>query len=1303
MKSLKTTITGNFFPGVLIALIIFVISSFVYAKEEGNRIRFKHLSIEDGLSEVAVWCITQDSRGFMWFGTQDGLNRYDGYQFKIYKNIQGDKKSLSDNFILCLHKDQDGFLWIGTKAGGVNKFDPNTEEFTRYPFESLGGKKFNTDDVKVIFKDTSKVLWVGTEGGGLKQLAQKTGNIISYTNVPKNFGNIINTIYEDTARILWVGTETGLYQLDRNKGEFQQYKSNETNSASFSCANVTAIGEDHHKNLWIGTNGTGLFKLDQKTGRSVSYAKDQTKPYDLPSNNIKCLYSDHNNILWVGTELGVSILEPGSGHFIHYKHKPNDRLSLGDGESLSIFENQEGIIWIGAYGDGVNIYDPSFNQFQLYRSESGNPKSLSGNSTWAILEDREKILWIGIYQKGLNRVNRKTGEYRIYLPEKDVRCIIEDYEKKILWIGTKGHGLIAFDSQKCEPIPEKEAGTSGLNDTEVTSLFQARSGDLWIGTRQGGLNKFNPKTKMFSSFTHDGQESKSLSHNFVRAILEDTKGRLWIGTEGGGLNQLANGIFIHYLHEEKRDDSLSHNRIKAIHEDKNHTLWIGTEGGGINKLVDSEHGIFKSYREKDGLSSDTVYGILEDKQNNLWLSTNRGLSRFNPTIEKFKNYNDKDGLQGNEFNTGAFFKNKNTGEMFFGGDKGFNAFFSWNIKKDKFEPPIVITEFHVLNKPIFYNSNATGSSPNTKTLPKPLSYKEDMISFEFAALQYSNTSKNKYQYQLEGFDEKPINGEAKNRRATYTNLPAGKYTFRVWGCNKDGQWSPRRTSIELRILPAPWFTWWAFCLYFMVLVTIVFWYVRYQQKKIAYEHEANERLEKRVKLRTQELDKKKEALEQINQIVQSINAEMNFNELLYKILSVTKMIKGSDVASALVWDTEIKKFVFQAVCDCEPKEFEALKKLQFTEEDAEKRYVHGSEKIDDDIFMAKHVSQRFLSDKIESFCIPKAMLITRIRIEGKTLAYFIFDNMQNENAFDDQDRLLMQNLKEHFVAAFKKTILISQLEKRNSELEKIQDQLIQAEKLSSLGTMLAGVAHELNNPAAAILLNSEYFYKEWAHIEGLLDEQYKINNEIYIGGLPYAEAKEEISKLIIGLIKSAEHIQNVVKELKEYSGKTSSLDRNPVDINKVIQSAIILTRNKIKKSTHKFIFQPGDGLPEILGSTSRLAQVMVNLIQNACDALADDSKGIYIKTSYNRKDGEIIVQVTDEGEGIEEKNLKSITDPFFTTKRSIGGTGLGLSISAKIIQDHQGQMIFNSTPGKGTTVIIQLPVTRTKEKVHSNY
>ena len=782
----------------------------------------------NSLSNNLVFAIYEDSTGTLWIGTDDGLNKFDRQQNKFisYKNDPQDPDSLSSNNVWSIYEDDNQRLWIGTDGGGLNQFDRLHHKFVHYQHDTNNKQhSLSHNSIWRIYQDKTGVLWIGTDGGGINKFDPRHMKFIHYlpnVQVPDSLDNIITSIYEDSTGTLWVGSAGGLHQFDRQLEKFvHHYKHDSHNSDSLSENSVWAISEDSLGTLWIATDGGGLNQLERQTGKFVAIRHDPQNPNSLNNDVIFSLYLDNAGTMWIGTGGGgVNKLNHNLQKFKHYFHDPKNTNSLTNNNVSSIYADKSGTLWVGTE-DGLDKFEPGRQQVTHYRNDPQNPQSLSHNEVQSIYADSNGILWVGTYGEGLNKFNPEQNRFVSYKHNSDnPDSLIDDYVMVI------------------------------YEDTHKT---------LWIGTREG-LDKFDRQHKKndnFVHYVHDSQNDNSLSNNDISAIYEDKTGVLWIGT-AGGLNKFdrQSDQFVRYQHNGQNRYSLSHNDISSIYEDKTGILWIGTFGGGLNKF---EGGIFRAYREKDGLANDTIYGILEDKQGYLWLSTNKGLSKFNTapgTVLKknFRNYDVMDGLQSNEFN-GAYHKNQR-GEFFFGGINGFNAFYPEQVKDNAHIPQVVLTDFKIFNRSLSPGENSPLHQHISTTPEITLSYQQSFFSFEFAALNFLQPQRNQYAYILEGLDQ-DWNYIGTRRNAYYTYTPHGTYRFRVKGSNNDNLWNESGTALKITILPPPWKTWWAYTLYIITVLAIIVSYVHSQQKKLR-EQRLEIKREKQIAAQLKEADKLKD-------------------------------------------------------------------------------------------------------------------------------------------------------------------------------------------------------------------------------------------------------------------------------------------------------------------------------------------------------------------------------------------------------------------------------------------------------------
>ncbi|MFT4926455.1 MAG: ligand-binding sensor domain-containing protein/signal transduction histidine kinase [Phenylobacterium sp.] len=853
------------------ALLLFafflIISSIFPAQAVGPVTRFDHLTIENGLSQNTVSSILQDSQGFLWFATQDGLNRYDGYSFKVFRHDPQDSGSLSANWVETLYEDSKGTMWIGTLGGGLNQYDPSTERFLRFEHDKSNPQSISHNNVWSIVEDKQGNLWVGTLGGGLNKLNPASGHFEHYrhSDIDSNSlrNDYVRDMHVDEKGILWLGTQHGLSRYNSKQKTFSHFFHDSQDPHSLSDGNVNSVFEDSKGILWIGTS-KGLNSFDASLKRFTRFEHSQTDAHSISGNHIRGITEDSEGLLWIGTSGdGVNRFDRQTKRFVRFKHKTSDPHSLSNNIVRSLYEDAHGALWIGTYGGGLNKVNRSRYNFGHFNHQSWDSNSLSHSNIFAFHRDSAGRFWIGT-NEGVNQYVVTTNDNkqltserfihykpqqasRFILNHNRVRAIDEDSTGAI-WTGAWGGGLSKFDEdrQTFDYFDPPSTSNESLS-MFINTIYIDEQDIIWIGL-VNGLAKYNIGSKSLVYYRHDETNPDSLSQNTVYVIYEDSKGALWVGTDGG-LNKFDRQTerFESYTKQDSSHGRLSDNAIRSIYEDSTGLLWVGTKGG-LNKF-DSTRKTFTSYTKKDGLPNANIHAILEDNHGMLWLSTNKGLSRFDVKTQAFKNYDVHDGLQSNEFGKGAYYKGVD-GELFFGGINGFNRFFPDNIKDDTQMASVVLTDFLLANLsvPVKDHKSSLVNKVTTFTLAKAinaseqllLTHKQNLISFEFAALHFVNPMKNQYIYQLEGQDLDWIFTDAGHRRATYTNLAGGEYTLRIKARNKDGYWSALSKELKITVLPPPWKTWWAYSLYCLAVASLILLFARSQHKKLQTQRQHTE-------------------------------------------------------------------------------------------------------------------------------------------------------------------------------------------------------------------------------------------------------------------------------------------------------------------------------------------------------------------------------------------------------------------------------------------------------------------------------
>jgi len=775
----------------------------------GSSLRFRHLGIEDGLAQSSVEVIVQDQDGYMWFATQDGLQRYDGYNFLTLRHDPTDPGSLADNTVNALALGADGALWVGTGAKGLDRLDPGTRHFTHFQNQPHDPTSLADDSVLALYLDHEHRLWVGT-GAGLDRFDGKQG--FRHYAVPAKLpnGDHVYSLYEDKTHRLWVGTAHGLYYLDAATDRVVSFIADGTHSADergvFTESPIHALGESGDM-LWV-SSGRGIVALDARRVAKQFYTHSKSAD-SLSNDHALALLQDTTGDMWVGTYGGgLSHFEPMSGRFSSFQHDATDPGSLSSDNIDTLYQDRSGLIWIGTDDAGINIYNPRTRAFGYYRHKQGDDNSLASNMVWSIYKDSVSQVWVGT-DHGLTRLDASRRHYRQYhMGQRPANRIDDDQVSVVhggrngtIWTGTD-YGLYrylpALDTfQRYELISKGD----NPNGDIVSTLFTDSQGRLWVGTGDG-LVQVDTLHGNVRRFKHDPARDDSLPDDSVTSICETDDRRIWAGTSGGlAVFDGVHDNFTVYRNDPKDHTSLSFDNVQTCKDDEQGGLWVGTADG----LDHFKDGRFIRYFTSDGLPNDTIYSILSDMEGGIWVSTDVGLSRLDPHSGSFHNYLAGDGLQSDEFNGNAGFA-AGAGEMLFGGVNGMNAFYPERLSKDALAPSVAITRF------VRQSTEVPLTGPDGPVREVQVQYRQNTLNFEFTAFDYARPELNQFSYRMDGFDTDwhTLHGR---HSATYTNLDPGRYLLRVRGANSDGVWNDHEATLALEVLPPAWRSGWALLLY----------------------------------------------------------------------------------------------------------------------------------------------------------------------------------------------------------------------------------------------------------------------------------------------------------------------------------------------------------------------------------------------------------------------------------------------------------------------------------------------------------
>ena len=833
------------------------------------------LGAEQGLSQGAIMAVAQDGRGFLWLGTEDGLNRYDGLELRHYISRRNDPATVPNNWISALATDAQGRLWVGTDGGGLVGLDAQTSHFK--PVLSARGQPLlgSQTQIRSLFVDRQQRLWVATRQAGIFAVDIAKHTVREYRRDPASPNTLssaaVFAFSQDTRGQIWLGSDSGLDRLDPDSARVESFGAalRKAVDVAGESVKVNAVYADKQDTIWVGSDN-GLFALNVRGSVTMAFKHDAKDPDSLPSDRVTSLLEDTEGRLWVGTSAGLVLLDRSSGKLNVFRNVPADLGSLPDNHIVSLYQDHSGLLWIGTKSGGAARWNPrswAFGHHRFLETER--------NNITAFASDRHGTLWLGSFGGGISAIDKATGAVRsitqrsrapLRLDDDNIMALLVD-ERDRLWAGTMGAGVERLDvrSGTVKRFAHDPANAATLPAAGVMSMLRDSRGMIWIGTYGGGIARIDPRDDSIFRYPVAKDGAAGLSSDRATALAEDAAGLIWIGTDSGGLNVLdpLTGRFHTYNHAPHDSASLSSNTVYALHIDKAGRVWVGTRGGGLDCITGSPFssvGVkFRNISENDGLPNSTIYGIEPDSAGRLWLSSNRGLAVYNPQTLVFTTFRRSHGLQGDEFNFGAHYSSPD-GTLYFGGSNGYNGFLPQRLSVNSHPPQIALTELLRANKPV-------SSAPET-VRDLRLGYRDNAVTIRFAALDFTGPAENRYSYRLQGFESQWV--DAGNRgHATYTNLEAGHYRFLMRAANSDGVWNDAGLSIGLDVAPPPWATWWARLSYLCAIAGITFAAWRTQQRRLDDKAAYARALQSEVNARTAELSERNEQLQFANKALHS--------------------------------------------------------------------------------------------------------------------------------------------------------------------------------------------------------------------------------------------------------------------------------------------------------------------------------------------------------------------------------------------------------------------------------------------------
>ncbi len=1217
---------------------------------------------ENGISNSSVTCIHKDKFGFIWFGTWNGLNRYDGYEMIVYQKSSRDSNTLSNSNINQIYEDREGFLWIATD-NGFNKYDQLSGKFTRYYIPVEDDNVQHNNQINCITQDSQGLIWAGALEG-LICLNKSTGEIRQYLNDFSDRSNMVFSVLEDNRNndYLWTGTADGLFRFNKNTGKFDRRSYGAYDGNFF----VQAMYQDKEGNLYLGTWGRGLIRYDRKTATLLSAESDKSDEAGLSSGVIRTMSADgRGNLLFNVRDKGMMSYHLASGRITRYSSAMVNEELNNKVVSSMLFESS-GILWIGTLYDGVIKIVPLINSFKQYSVQQLLSDKRNVGGITSILEDEDGYLWLGTRFGGLMKITRTTNEVEVYVQSKNgltssnILSLIETGKGpgRRIWIGTDGGGLNCLNPDDGKIIAYQRGSnkSAGPSSNSISSLIQYDKDHLLIGTREmnlgEGMDVFNMTTGKFVNLHYNAADTLSLSSNNVLKLFKDKSGTVWVGTRNGGLNKFivkdisagnpeAIGYFVRYKSNPNDPKSLNDNTIYSILDDGRNRLWIGTNEGGLS-MFDPVTGKFSGDELNQILNDHLVYGILADNSDNLWLSTSMGIIAVNLNSKDIHSFDKYDGLEESAFIYGSYFKSK-SGELFFGGIRGCNSFHPDSIKLNMKFPPIVITSLHISGRKGTHSvTDLTGKSIlASKKLKTP--YYQNNFSITFSALDYQMPAKNRFKYMLDGYDKEWIETNSARRYVNYTNLPPGKYIFKVIGSNSDEIWNHEGTSVTIDIEPPFWRT----TTFYLLMSSLIFGLLAILAIVIIrkYKHH-KEQVEMEVFSSIQ--DERKQLRTLIDNMPDLIFIKDRQSRFTLANNKVAKAMKTS------------------------PENLIGYTDFEFYPTDLAVEFFKDEQRIMETGIPMINIEEQALDENDNRVIRSTTKVPIRnsngeiIGVAGICRDITTLKKIENQLRKKSEDlletnRLLENRQKEILVQSEELAEQTQNLLMMNAELDRLNRT---KDKFFSI------IAHDLRNPFNAIIGFGELLRNDFYD----MDNHQKLN--------------------VLELINvSSQTAYNLLENLLQWARtQTDKINYSPENFNlseiadTVIDLHCIIARKKgvtMKNAIDKHTM--------VYADKNMISTVLRNLVSNAIKFSNPDSE---IVISVTQKSDLVEVNVIDGGIGMNRECLGKLfkIDTYYSTSGTMGesGTGLGLIICKEFIEKNNGRIKASSVEGSGTTMTFTL-------------
>jgi len=1229
-------------------------------------VRFRNYGVDEGLSQSTALQIVQDKTGFLWIGTQDGLDRFDGYGFRVYKHVRGDAHSLSDNHIGALAADHDGSLWIGTQAGGLNHYDPKLDRFDSYTADPAHTGTLANNFVTALMLDRRGWLWVASAGGKLQWFDRAANNLLDAPLGPHQALAGVHVMLELSDGSVLLGTRAGLWHCDADASTLRELRVDPAQSLDVQALAISRNGE-----IWMSAIGAGVYRLDRDGKPIARYRNAPGFANRLPDDDVKGMAFDASGGLWLATKVGGLLrLDPTTGAVSQFLHDPADSRSLAANRQQSVLIDRDGLIWAGSWNNGVSVHDPRTEAFASVRAIAGNPQTLPVSPLTAMWRDPDDTVWIGMSDRGgLAQFDPRAGVIARHTPGLAAGDlppnVVEDVMRSrdgSLWAAMTATGLqrLPAGAAKFVAYRHDRADPDSLASDDLLSVMQDRAGTLWVGSVDAGLDELCEGCTQFRHHRHDATRVDSIGEGPIQKIFESADGALWVALRPGGLDRYdrAHDRFEHFRASAQDPASLSNDTVTTIMQDSRGELWIGTQGGGLNHLLPaSAVPRFEAISTANGLAADAIGCVIEDAAHALWISTTVGISRYDPATRRVTNFGANDGAwpQGYFLNSCAQLSD---GRLVFGGPAGATLLDPAATKPAP--PPLpVLTGVLLDNRPVelqWRDEKSPLAAAPWEGGQVTLGHRDTNVSFEFATLSFAAPESIEYAYKLDGHDSEWIGAGAARRYATYTNLAAGDYRLRVRAHRAGEAWNASEATLPVHVQTAPWLAPLALFGYgagALSLFGVIGWRTREDRRRQSRAQRAVRASAERLKLalwgnggEMWDINLRDGSFVQENRIAGLAVGVAAATSQLQTMHEYRKYLHPDDLPafeSALIAHLKGEADFFEAsyrTPDLQGDWRWLLTRGRVVERDTDGRATRLAGTTQDiSVLKSTEESLRKLNEELES------------RVEART------GDLSRAN---DELRHTLE------------------------QLRTMQRQLLESEKMAALGGLVAGVAHEINTPLGVTVTAASHLQEQARRIGALAASGSLTAQELE----KFRNAADESSQIILRNLNRADRL---IRSFKQVAVDQSSEERRTIELGAYLNEILISLGPALRKTPHRVHIDCPQ--PVSLNTyPGAIYQIVSNLLMNSVyHAFAPGQTGT-IEISVKRTGDDIELIYHDDGKGMDEAVRARIFEPFFTTRRGEGGSGLGMHVVYNLVtQLLSGRINVDSVPGGGATFAIVWP------------